>query len=269
MEKEIQELVSYGLSDNEARVYLASLKCGSCKAQQIAREAKLLRTTTYEVLKTLGEKGLISSVIKSGVKYFEAANPKKLVQILEEKKNNIRSLVLELERVRETVKEKPSIQVYQGKEGLKTILDDVINIRPREILTISSARILEVLEFYFPNWIRRRVKGKIYARVLQEQVKELEEMKLKDKITLREIRFLPKNFLIKTHTQIYAGKVAILTLSEEELFGVIIENKDIYETNKSHFEVLWKQAKPARTAKKYKAEKSSNNNKKRGMKVGV
>ncbi|MBS3074691.1 hypothetical protein J4447_04565 [Candidatus Pacearchaeota archaeon] len=222
MEKEIQELVTYGLTDNEARVYLANLRCGSCKAQFIAKEAKLLRTTAYEVLKTLSEKGLISSVIKSGVKYFEAADPKKLIQILEEKKNKIKPLISELANIKETVKEKPGIQVYQGKEGLQTILDDIINNKPKEILTISSAKILQVLEFYFPNWIRRRVRNKIYARVLQEKVKELEEMKLKDKNHLREIRFLSKNFTIKTHTQIYASKVAILTLSEEELFGIII-----------------------------------------------
>ena len=63
-------------------------------------------------------------------------------------------------------------------------------------------------------------------------------MQMKDKKNLREIRFLPQTFKIKTHTQIYNGKVAILTLSENELFGVIIENKDIYETHKSNFEQL-------------------------------
>ena len=77
-----QILKEYGLSDNEIKVYLASLSLGTSKVNEISKKADLLRTTTYEVLKTLVEKGLVSYVIKSGVRYFEAAYPNKLINIL-------------------------------------------------------------------------------------------------------------------------------------------------------------------------------------------
>ena len=69
---------------------------------------------------------------------------------------------------------------------------------------------------------------------------KIQELKKRDKKELREIRFLPKGFKINTHTQIYGNKIAILTLRKEQLIGVIIENKDIVETQKSLFEFLWK-----------------------------
>ncbi len=239
MENKEQILKEYGLSDNEVKIYLSSLAIGTSRVNEIAKKASLLRTTTYEVLKKLVEKGLVSYVIKSGVKYFEAADPNKLISILEERKSRINTILPELESMKKNIVEKPTIKIYEGKTGLKTILDDIINSKPKEILTLSSAKIFDTLNFYFPHWIKRRVKAKIYARVLQEKVKKIEELKPIDKAELREIRFLPKGFKINTHIQIYGNKIAILTLKQEELIGVIIENKDIVETQKSQFEFLW------------------------------
>ena len=138
--------------------------------------------------------------------------------------------------------EKPTVEIYEGKAGLKTILDDVIKTKPKEILTLSSSKIFKTLMFYFPHWINRRVKAKIHAKILQQKVKTTKRLKKKDKQELRDIRFLPKDFTINTHIQIYGNKIAILTLRKDEPIGVIIENKDIVDTQKSLFNVLWKTA---------------------------
>ena len=238
-----QILKEYGLSNNEIKVFLASLSLGSSKVNEISKKADLLRTTTYEVLKSLVEKGLVSYTIKSGVKYFEASDPNRLIRILEEKRERIKSILPELESLKGSVTEKPTIEFYEGKEGLKTILDDIIKTQPKEMLQLGSAKIFETLNFYFPHWIKKRIKSKIYARILQENVPTIQELKKRDKLELREIRFLPKSFKINTHAQIYSNKVAIITLNQEELVGVVIENKDIVETQRSLFELLWKIAK--------------------------
>src|SRR3989344_6923982 len=238
-----QILKEYGLSDNEIKVYIASLSKGTSKVNEISKKAGLLRTTTYEVLKSLVEKGLVSYAIKSKGRYFEAANPNKLVRILEEKKEKIKSILPELEFLKQSVTEKPTIELYEGKEGLKTILDDIIKTKPKEMLQLGSAKIFETLNFYFPQWIKRRIKARIHAKILQEKTPAIEELRKNDKKELREIKFLPKGFKINTHTQIYGNKMAILTLNKEELVGIIIENKDIVETQKSLFWELWKIAK--------------------------
>jgi len=238
-----QILKEYGLSDNEIKVYLASLSLGTSRVNGIAKKAGLLRTTTYEVLKYLIERGLASYTIKSRIKCFEAANPNKLVRILEEKKERVKSILPELESLKQSVTEKPTIELYEGKEGLKTILDDIIKTKPKEMLQLGSAKIFETLNFYFPQWIKRRIKARIHAKILQEKTPAIEELRKNDKKELREIKFLPKGFKINTHTQIYGNKMAILTLNKEELVGIIIENKDIVETQKSLFWELWKIAK--------------------------
>ncbi|MBL7160373.1 MAG: helix-turn-helix domain-containing protein [Candidatus Aenigmarchaeota archaeon] len=234
-----QVLREYGLSDNEVKVYLASLKIGNAKANEIAKKAGMLRTTTYEILQTLSERGLVSHVIKSGVRYYEATDPHKLIRMLEERKDNLKLVLPELEALRKSVKEKPSFQMYEGKSGLKTILDDIIKSNPNEILQLNSAKIFETLHYYFPRWIKRRVSHKISTRILQERTKFIVKYKKKDKSELREIRFLPEDFKINTANFIYKNKIAFLTMKEEEIIGIVIQNKEMVDTQRSVFERLW------------------------------
>ena len=238
MEPKEQILKEYGLSDNEIKVYLASLVLGTSKVNEIAKKAGLLRTTAYEVLKSLVEQGLVSYVIKSGVRYFEVSDPNKLISILEEKKDKINSILPELEALKSSATEKPMIELYEGKAGIKTILGDIIRLRPKEILQMNSARIFQTLEFYFPHWINKRVENRIHSRVLQERVKITEELKGRNKVELREIKFLPEKFKINTANLIYGDKMAILTM-KEDIIGVVIESKEIVETQRSMFEILW------------------------------
>ena len=238
MNKE-QILREYGLSNNEVSIYLANLMLGSAKANDISKKSNLLRTTTYEILKELTQKGLISCFIKSGVKYFEATDPNKLINILEEKKDKIKLILPELKKLQKSIKEKPEVILFEGKLGLKTILDDIISSSPKEILQLNSAEIFNVLQYYFPNWIKRRVKNKIYTRILQQNTKVIEPYKKRNKEEFRDLRFLPSDFKINTANFIYNNKIAILTMKKEEIIGVIIHNKEIIETQKSLFEYLW------------------------------
>ncbi len=85
----LQEL---GLSRNEVKVYLAALTIGSSSANTIAKHAGLLRTSTYEILKSLVDKGIVSYVLKGRVKYFEAASPDRLLKMAEERKHRLQEI---------------------------------------------------------------------------------------------------------------------------------------------------------------------------------
>lgn len=73
-----QELIAVGLSDKEAKVYLAALGLGEATAQQIAAKATVSRPTTYVIIEALAKQGLISSFDKGKKRYFAAARPEKL-----------------------------------------------------------------------------------------------------------------------------------------------------------------------------------------------
>ncbi|MBW3021939.1 TrmB family transcriptional regulator, partial [Candidatus Woesearchaeota archaeon] len=96
MEEELRE---FGLTDKEIQVYLACLKLGSALVQDIAKAAGTYRTYTYEILKSLKEKGLVSYVIRSGKQYFEVAEPDKLLSILKEKEAKINNIMPQLKGI--------------------------------------------------------------------------------------------------------------------------------------------------------------------------
>src|SRR3989344_3663074 len=134
-----QELKEFGLTDNEVKVYLACLKLGTALVQGIAKKANTYRTYTYEILKSLIEKGLVSYVIKNGKQYFEVAEPEKLLNILKEKETKINKILPDLKNIYKTSIEKPKVELYEGKEGLKTILDDIIRTKGEVLVYGSTA----------------------------------------------------------------------------------------------------------------------------------
>ena len=237
-----QELREFGLTDKEIKVYLACLKLGIALVQDIAKKAGTYRTYTYEILKSLKEKGLVSYVIKSGKQYFEVSKPEKLISILKEKQEKVQKLLPSLKEIYQSAVEKPKIEVYEGKQGLKTVIDDLINTGKEILVYGSTEKQLKLLDFYFPNYIRRRIKSRIKIKVLTEKSKETEELQKKDRKELREIRFFPHKIDPPTVTNIYGNKVAILSL-EKDLLGIIIENESISKTQRIIFDLLWKIAK--------------------------
>lgn len=231
-------LQAWGLQDKEIKVYLAALELGQSKVHDIAKKAGILRETTYFVLDHLIEKGLVSYVIKAGVKYFEAANPGKLVTILKEKEEKIKQVLGGLETLYHVQTEKPHVEVYEGKEGLKTILDDIIR-SGKPLVNIANSKLFEILKYDFPKFILRRVEKKIPVRVIQQRVAALEEVKKRDKKEYRHMRFA--KVVPKSNVFIYGDKVAFINATEHQLMGVIIKNKDMAAMQMQIYDLLWDQ----------------------------
>ena len=132
MDKEI--LVEYGLSKREAEVYYILLGINEALASEISEKAKESRTNTYDTLNSLIKKGLVSYVIKNNKKYFMATNPRKLLdwidfkkEELEKKKKEMEKLIPYLAKLRLPKEKKVNVEVYEGKEGIRTMLKETID----------------------------------------------------------------------------------------------------------------------------------------------
>jgi nucleosome binding factor SPN SPT16 subunit len=98
-----------------------------------------------------------------------------------------------------------------------------------------------MLGIYFPNFVKRRVKKRIQAKIIQQESPLMIKSRKKDKEQLREMRFSPVTF--KSSVFIYRDKIALMTLTENILLGVIIKNMEIAETQKQVFSLLWELSK--------------------------
>jgi sugar-specific transcriptional regulator TrmB len=235
-----EALSEYGLSENEIQVYITLIKTGESTAQSIAKNAKLPRTTTYHLLEGLVQKGLVSFVIKETIKYFQAIDPKRLVELLEEKKQRIQQIVPELSAIAATIKEKPKVVIFEGMKGIRAVLQDVLEEKKTIYHYGDIISLQEVLKFAFPQFIRKRVEKKILIKILCKKEDPHKELLKTAKKEFREFVFIPDDYIFKSSVFMYSGKVAIFNIHEEPHYVVIVENKDFYESQKNLFELIWK-----------------------------
>jgi sugar-specific transcriptional regulator TrmB len=233
-----------GLSDKEATVYVALLMLGSSKVSAIAARANLLRETTYAVLKSLKEKGLVTYVIKSGIKYFDAVDPELLLRSFKEKERSLIEILPTLQEVKKTGIHLPKIEMYEGTEGFKTLLRDMIAEKNTELQGYVHESITTFLPVFSLQFRRERREKKIFLKVITTPTEFTREIKKKDKDEFRETRFHPTIPSTPIGYYISKNKVFIVKATRKEQIGIKIEDQDLAKVQKDIFEELWKQTKP-------------------------
>lgn len=233
----LKELKELNMEDNEIKVYMACLYLGSSKVHEIAKKSELIRTTTYGVLRSLIEKGLVSTILKDNVTFFQAANPRQLLNILDEKKKRINSIIPELEKIQEVEPLKHKVELFEGKEGLKTIFNDYVS-KPNQIVKIIG--FFSKWHEFFGEWTniyyRKKKENKVKSLALTD---EKERSFAKDKmITNAEVRFI-KDLDIDAECFLYGDKVVLVSFNKENLKGIVIEDKEIAKMQNLLFDKLW------------------------------
>src|SRR3989338_809466 len=166
-----EALRKFGLSDREIKMYLALLELGEALASKIAEKTNTPRTLSYDILENLLKKGLVSYVIKSNKKYFSAFDPNNLIGVLknqtEEKERLVKEALPELLALKsKKLEEKAKVEVYEGKEGVKTVFNDVLRVG-KEFLCFGSTGISpELIPYELSRFHKERIKRKISWRVI-------------------------------------------------------------------------------------------------------
>ena len=82
-------LEDLGLTNAEAKIYLALLQEGQSKTGKIIDVTKMQSSTVYHVLGSLIEKGLVSYILIGKIKYYQAESPESFLFFLDEKKRKL------------------------------------------------------------------------------------------------------------------------------------------------------------------------------------
>ena len=119
-------LSNVGFSQNEIKVYLVLNDHGSSKAGKIAKLAKLDRSSCYNALKLLLEKGLASYVMIGEVKWFQATGPKRLLEYVKEQEQQVNEILPELDKRHKAAKIEGQVRLFKGIKGIKSIFLDIV-----------------------------------------------------------------------------------------------------------------------------------------------
>lgn len=236
IQKAIEEL---GYGRNEAKTYLASLGLGAATVTDIAQKARIPRTTCQHSIEILERDGLIGSYTMRRRKHWIAENPDKFLLNLKEQEVVMQTILPELKALRHETGVRPTIRSYRGADGIRAILSDIIASHQNLLSLTSLEDARRLLGDEFRDFVERRYKSNMRVRFLTKRSSETIAMKARDSAELRTTRFLPDDFAIQNANYIYGNKVAIISLNKKLPIGLIIEDQDIAETQRSLFELTW------------------------------
>ena len=232
-----------GLSLNEAKTYTALLEIGETKTGPIVKKTGLHRVLIYDALESLIKQGLASYVIKQNIKFFQAADPDRLVDFIEEKKNRAEHMLPQLKILQTTAQKKQSVQVYEGQLGLKSAMNNMIKeLSPGgKHYVFASGNMAPAMGSYYDLYQQTKKKARIKTYVLYDVSFEKEQEILRRTVA-EEIRvFTFQTF--PTDTWIYNDKVLIVTYTASPAVAILLQSKETAESYKRLFERFWEQAK--------------------------
>lgn len=243
-----EALRKIGLTENEIKIYFDLLKSGTSTAYEIGKKTGIYRVHVYDKLEQLMDKGLVTHIYRGSKKYFQATDPSKIKQYLEDKRmelenqeNAVNLILPELEAMANLPKEDTYVEVFKGKEGLKYFLKDIIKCEKEVLITgIDDAKYQEMLPIFMEQYFRDLKKKKIKERVITVKRKGVFLFE-KDLAPTTNYRFLEATQFNPTNTFVYGNKVVIVTWGSP-VTAVMIKNNQIAETYRNHFEYLWKVA---------------------------
>jgi sugar-specific transcriptional regulator TrmB len=233
-------LESVGMSDKEAKVYLLLLEYEDSLASTIARKAGIKRSTVYMVLDSLRKKGYVTLYVKAGVQYFKALEPELILEDIDVKYRILKESIPDLKKLNKMFHVRPSVQIFEGKEGLIRLMEDTLTTENKELLVWSDINLAWYgpIESYFPEYVKKRVEKKIWVKGIFTDSEQARGFKQRSKSELRKVNLIdPEKFPFKNEINIYNNKVNIISFKDE--MGVLIENEDIANTQKSIFELAW------------------------------
>lgn len=239
-------LENIGLTSREVSIYRALLALGPSPIRAIAEKADINRGTTYDCLKVLLQKGLVSYLPKGKRRLFSPQPPEVLLQLAEQRQQSLDDAITKLKTsiIPELTHLQPdfsaaNVQFYEGDDGIEFVLRDILNsvsaLPERRYCVFSSKPIRDHLYRPFPNYTVQRIQ-----RGIQVQVIAIgdggEDAKLSERKWIKT-----EGKVDAAYIAIYPPKCAVISLASNNYpTAVVIDSKEVAGAQQIIFDTLWR-----------------------------
>ncbi len=235
-EKITRVLEKLGFSPNEIKVYLTLNHEGSTSAGKISKLAKIDRSSAYNSLKILQEKGMVSYALIGNVKFFQVTGPRRLLDYLKEQEEDIKEILPELQARHKAKKVEGQVRMFKGLKGIRSIFYDMIRTGEDNYVFGSEGQLSERMPEFVLQYLRmKKEKGLKTFMIIRKGREEID-------VSKKNRRYAPNVTESPAVTNIYGNKIAIIIWTDEPE-GIIIENKAAAKAYKSYFDFMWKHGK--------------------------
>jgi sugar-specific transcriptional regulator TrmB len=254
----IKDLKKFGLSENQAKIYLALTQYGESRIQTIVNIVHLPRTSVYDCLKTLSQFGLVEKIVGHKFVKIKPYPISHLRHGLEEKILKLKTLSSDITELEQAIKLLPNaksfsstiVRYYSGVTGARQLFYNTLNAKSMVNVYSAYGRSKFVGKKFYMNFVQESLEKNIKERVLINPTERALNFIKQDtgsslaRTKLNDLRFLPEeNLTIKGETFIYDNIYAQINLSANGINGFEIESRSFTEMQRSIFETLWRLAK--------------------------
>ena len=235
-----EKLKQIGLNEKESKVYIELLQAGDSLVSEISEKTKINRSLLYTILTDLANKGIVTYIIKNNVRYYRAAEPNKILSMLKEKEKIFESILPELTELHKPRTKKPIIEILEGKEGIKTILNDLLRLGQEWFAFNVPGKGPEILGPTVHAFEKERQKEKIPLKVICVKTKEgIKRGKEFAQMKYTQVKYTPRPYESPASNWVYGDRIVIIFWYKEFPFAVRIIDKNLAESYRNHFKTLW------------------------------
>ncbi|MDO8553834.1 MAG: helix-turn-helix domain-containing protein [Candidatus Micrarchaeota archaeon] len=237
-----------GFSEGEGKVYEAILRSETPTVQIIHEYTGIERRNVYDIINKLISKGLVSYNLENKKKVYRITHPNKILAYLNEEEEHIEDAKKEVEKelpqllnIYQSNKEEIHVEIYRGKEGIKTIYEDMLNYKDNYFIGANWG-VKKYLGNFWDKWNERRVGRKVtwHDILIPQPLDSSSTPSKKEKLKYYEYKILPQEFNSPHFIVVFGNKVANCIWGEQP-FAFVLENRETAKNYMDYFNFLWKQ----------------------------
>jgi len=246
-----------GLTDGEARVYLALLELGPSTVGPVIEKSKISHSIVYRILAGLMEKGLVAHISREGVRQYSAANPEKIVEYVEERQKKLEESRKKLQEMVPALQNMASakeseVRVFVGFRGMVAVHERTYQKLKRGDMFYYMGILPEQQEHFHAYWKRdhmRRARAGIISHSLFSRKTDPKILKNRNSYAYSDARYMPEGLDTPAWFMGYKD-VAVIGMQTREPITIEIINQEIAGSFRKYFDHFWEQSKPFKKNKK-------------------
>lgn len=255
------ELKKFGLSKNQAEIYLLLVAHKELRIQEIVKLAGIPRSSVYENLRSLYELGIAEEIVEDNYKKIRPYSIGVMRHGLDEKMFHLQRLTKDLDNLEKTIKLKvlddspgsTTVHFYKGRSGARQLYWNTLKAKNTVYVYSDWGRGRYVGMRFYEDFVsesrERNIKEKVLINPTAHALESIKKYNFPgspiSRTKIENIRAIEKKkIFIKGDTLVYDNVYAQVYLKNMEINGFEIESRDFTETQRSIFETLWKTAKP-------------------------
>jgi hypothetical protein len=250
----LPELQKLGFTRNEANVYLAALRLGTCSVQELASATGLNRITVHSIAEKFENQQIFLRTYAGKRRRISPVSPDQLEKIVRaeehavrQKKDALQDILPSLTELFLQTQRGLRTRTFKGVQGYEEICEDVLGAKT-EILEYANIDLLNKVlgDYILKDYLPRKHALQLKTKFLYVDSPNAREYIRKNYVECdgaapMEAKFIdPTEFALDAFFVIYDNKLTILTPST--LDGVIIEDESISSSLRPFFHFVWDRA---------------------------